>query len=139
MKLVIDTNVLFSFFKSDSSTRKLIIENSLDLYAPEKTFIELKKYKKLICEKSAIDIKSFDEIIRKMKLFIKIVPKSKFKNFYEEARSFLPDNAKDDAPFVGLALHLDIPLWSNDKLLKKQNRVIVFSTHEMLEILFVNI
>ena len=51
MELVVDTNVLFSFFKSDSSTRKIIIGTSLTLYAPHETFTELIKYTEEICDK----------------------------------------------------------------------------------------
>ena len=134
MKLVVDTNILFSFFKADSVTRKMMVESSIELYAPQKTFFELKKHKNLICKKSGINIDSFDKILDKLKLFIKIIPKSKFSKFYKEAISFLPTNAKDDAPFVGLALYLNIPLWSNDNLLKKQDKVIVFSTSEIVKI-----
>lgn len=135
MKLVVDANILFSFFKSESITRRITVESSIELFAPEKTFSELEKYKKLICEKSGISIHKYDNILKKLKLFIRIIHRSKFMDSYKEALSFLPDNAKDDAPFVGLALYLDIPLWSNDKLLKKQDKVIVFSTSEILKIL----
>ena len=45
--LVIDTNILFSFFKSDSTTRKIIYKlgGFLDLYTPEYVYDELQKYK----------------------------------------------------------------------------------------------
>ncbi len=134
MKLVVDTNILFSFFKANSVTRKIMVESSIDLYAPQKTFFELKKHKHLICKKSGIDLDSFNNIIDKLKLFIKIIPNSKFQKFYREAIFLLPDKAKDDAPFVGLAFYLDIPLCSNDSLLKKQDKVIVFSTSEIIKI-----
>jgi len=134
MKLVVDTNILFSFFKSDSVTRRIIVESSIDLFAPEKTFLELKKFTGEICRKSGIKEDKFKKIFEKLMLFVKIVPRSNFINSYKEALLFLPDKAKDDAPFIGLALYLDIPLWSNDKLLKKQDKVIVFSTSEILKI-----
>jgi len=44
MEFVIDTNILFSFFKNDSITRRIIIEKQLKLYAPKETFIELTEY-----------------------------------------------------------------------------------------------
>ena len=54
MNFVIDTNVLFSFFKSDSATRRIIINTPLRLYAPKETFAELVKYNDEICNKSHI-------------------------------------------------------------------------------------
>jgi len=138
MKVVIDTNVLFSFFKSDSSTRQIIINTPLKLYAPKEMFDELTKYKDEICNKSQITTKEFEKIITTLPSFIDIISKQKFVKSYEKAKSLLPDYAKDDAPFIGLALYLGIPLWSNDKAIKTQDKVKVFSTSELIKILDVN-
>ena len=135
MELIIDTNVLFSFFKSDSTTRKIISDTSLKLFAPKETFIELLKYKEEICNKSNINEKEFKKTIKIISSLIEIIPKSNFIRCYEESKDFLPDNAKDDAPFVGLALYLEVPLWSNDKALKRQGKVKVFSTSELMKLL----
>lgn len=135
MEFVIDTNILFSFFKNDSITRRIIIEKQLKLYAPKETFIELTKYKDEICEKSHITKKEFDRISSILSSFVETIPKSKFIKSYEVAFSFLSENTKEDAPFIGLALYLKIPLLSNDKVLKKQNKVKVFSTSDLLKII----
>ena len=51
--IVIDTNVLFSFFKKDSTTRRLVLCISLDvpIYAPEYLLEELRQYSDLIMKK----------------------------------------------------------------------------------------
>jgi len=135
MELVVDTNVLFSFFKSDSFTRKLIIDTSLTLYAPYETCTELLKYKDEICNKSRITKKEFNRIQMILSSLVKTVPQSTFREEYEMAKSFLPETSKQDAPFIGLALHLDLPLWSNDKALKKQEKVKVVSTSDLIRII----
>ncbi len=135
MELVVDTNVLFSFFKSDSSTRKIIIGTSLTLYAPHETFTELLKYTDEICEKSSITKKEFNRIRAALHSLVKTIHQSTFRKECDLATSFLPDTSKEDAPFIGLALHLGIPLWSNDKALKKQEKVKVFSTSDLLKII----
>jgi len=135
MEFVINTNILFSFFKQDSTARSIIIDKQLKLYAPKETFIELTKYKDEICEKSHITKKEFDRTISILSSFVETIPKSKFIKSYEAAASFLSEVTKEDAPFIGLALYLDIPLWSNDKALKKQNIVKVFSTSDLLKII----
>ena len=134
MELVVDTNVLFSFFKSDSSTRKIIVGTSLTLYAPQETFTELIKYTNEICEKSCITKKEFNRIRKILSSLIKTIPQSTFRKEVDSATSFLSDAAKEDAPFIGLALHLGIPLWSNDKTLKRQDKVTVISTSDLLKI-----
>lgn len=135
MELVVDTNVLFSFFKSDSSTRKIIIGTSLTLYAPKETFTELLKYTEEICDKSRINKKEFNRIRITLSSLVKTIPQSTFRKEFVAAKSFLPDSSKEDAPFIGLALRLGIPLWSNDKALKRQDKVKVFSTSDLLKIM----
>jgi len=135
MELVVDTNVLFSFFKSDSATRKIIIGTSLTLYAPQETFTELLKYTDEICNKSSITNKEFNRIRKMLSSLIKTIPQSTFRKEFDAAKSFLPDTSKEDAPFIGLALHLGIPLWSNDKALKRQEKVKVISTSDLLKII----
>ena len=39
----------------------------------------------------------------------------------------------DDTAYIALALHLNCPIWSNDKKLKKQDKVKVITTKELLE------
>jgi len=135
MDLVVDTNVLFSFFKSDSSTRKIIVGTSLTLYAPRETFTEPLKYADEICNKSGITKKEFNFIRETLFSLIKTVPQSLFLKEVNAAKSFLSDTAKEDAPFVGLALYLGIPLWSNDKALKRQDKVKVLLPSDLLRLI----
>jgi predicted nucleic acid-binding protein len=50
-----------------------------------------------------------------------------------KARRISPD--PDDVQYFALALKLDASIWSNDKNLKNQNIVKVFSTDELVKIL----
>ena len=50
---------------------------------------------------------------------------------FSEAKQHVPDPA--DAPYVALALHLKIPIWSNDAPLKTQDRIVVYTTQEVLD------
>jgi len=44
LKIVVDTNVLFSFFRKDSTTRKIISDTKLfEFYSPDFALEELKK------------------------------------------------------------------------------------------------
>jgi predicted nucleic acid-binding protein len=55
MKLVVDANILFSFFKRDSTTRNLLTSfELLELYTPALGFSELVKNKADICRKAVI-------------------------------------------------------------------------------------
>ena len=49
-----------------------------------------------------------------------------------EALSLIPIYP-NDIDFLALALKLKLPVWSNDSHLKKQSKVIVYSTSELLK------
>ncbi|MBN2517441.1 MAG: hypothetical protein JXB14_01210 [Candidatus Altiarchaeota archaeon] len=52
--------------------------------------------------------------------------------FMEKARNLSPD--PNDSEYFALALKLGCPIWSNDKALKKQDVVRVYSTKELSEL-----
>ena len=73
MKLVVDANILFSFFKRDTLTRKLVLSSSLELYAPEKVFEEFDKHSEIIIKKSDISLEEFIFIKKVLFRYITII------------------------------------------------------------------
>lgn len=135
MKLVVNANILFSFFKKDSVTRKLLTSFEIfELYTPSLSIKELLKNREEICRKSKISDSELDEAIEDMKLFIGIVPDENFKDFGAKARKILGEHIKD-IPYFALALSFDCGIWSNEKRLKKQSVIKIFSTEDLLKIL----
>ncbi len=130
MELVVDTNIMFSFFWKKSLTRKLLMDEKLILFSPEFSLEEIKKYEKEIIQKTNITKKEFNEIRRELAIAINFIPINEYKNFFKKAIVFSPD--KKDIDFFALAIKLKIPLWSNDSQLKKQNYLIVYNTKEIL-------
>ena len=137
MKLVVDANVLFSFFKLDSTTRKLIIdpelELNLELFTPVHALEELKEHEDEM-RKLGVSPGDFDVILSSLPLFVNTVPRSFFKPLLSEAEKLLPEDP-DDAPYIALALKLNCPIWSEDVKLKDQSRVKVLSTKELIKLL----
>ncbi|HJH25486.1 MAG TPA: hypothetical protein C5S37_01660 [Methanophagales archaeon] len=68
-----------------------------------------------------------------MKLFVKVFALSEYRGFLSDAKTIPPD--PDDVDFAALALKLDCPLWSNDKELKQQSVVKIFSTSDLISFL----
>jgi len=101
MILVVDTNILFSFFWKNSFIKKILTFPKEKFISPEIAFIELKKYSSLIINKTKLSKKEFALEFKKLKSIIKI-------------------------PLI--------PLWSNDKKLKEQDKVMVLNTKDVLEI-----
>lgn len=101
----------------------------LELYSPEFALKEISKYKKEIMKKTKLEKKEFESKREELALFIEFVPLEKYKNFFSKLKN-VPD--KDDIDFLALALKLECSLWSNDKALKKQGKVKVLETSEIL-------
>ena len=133
MLLVVDMNILFSFFKKYSFTRKLLINPGLELYSPEYALGELNEHLDEIKLKAKINIGVFELYKKILSWFVEFVPVLEYKDFKEEAESIAPD--PDDTQYFALALKLKCGIWSNDKRLKRQSRVKVFNTKDLKNLL----
>jgi predicted nucleic acid-binding protein len=134
MKIVVDTNILFSFFWRDSVTRKLLLTSNFELVSPKIALEEIKKYSKEIIKKAKITQIDFNSKLLNLKKIISFVDKSQYSSFLKEAEKIAPDKA--DADFLALCFRFSCFLWSNDSILKRQNKIRVLSTKEIIEILF---
>lgn len=133
MKLVVDTNILFSYFKKDSFIRKLLVTTTVELLSPEISIEELMKYSNLIISKCNIDKREFRKELENLKNVVKIVKKSEYGDFIDKAIKISPD--KDDAHFFALCIIYSCALWSNDSKLKNQEGINVLNTEEIIDLL----
>ena len=135
MKLVVDANVLFSFFKRDSTTRKLVTSfEILELYTPSLCIKELSKNKEEICRKSKISEAEFEEAMEYLRLFVEVIPDEEFKDFSGEAKQLLGEHIKD-IPYFALTLSLHCGIWSNEKRFKRQSRIKAVLTSDLVSFL----
>ena len=132
--LVVDANIFFSALIRKGFTRRLFFLPELILYAPDFILTEIEKHRPLIVKKSELSVEELEEglndLLRKVVL---IAPHSDDKELGLLAFNVCPD--KEDFQYFALALKLGCPLWSNDKVLKGQDAVQVYSTSEILELL----
>ncbi|MBU4341532.1 MAG: hypothetical protein KJ928_02900 [Candidatus Altiarchaeota archaeon] len=70
------------------------------------------------------------EVLEDISLFVGVASLSEYEEFISRAKSISPD--RDDIDIFALALSLNCAIWSNDKALKKQDVVKVYSTEEIL-------
>jgi predicted nucleic acid-binding protein len=72
----------------------------------------------------------FNELFCLLKSLINIIPKEEFTDYLIPAEKICPD--KDDVQYFALALKLTCAIWSNDKILKKnQDSVKIYSTSDL--------
>jgi predicted nucleic acid-binding protein len=133
MKLIIDANILFAALISKNFTSNLILNEYLILYAPEFIFHEFKKYEEIIKKKGNLLDKDLDKLIKIYKGRIKLISFEEIEDYFDEAQKISPD--KNDSLYFALALKLKCSIWSNDKLLKNQNHIKVYATHELKTLL----
>lgn len=131
MDLVIDANILFSVLIKSGKTEELIFEPELHLFAPEFIFEEFEKYKDKILEKTERSEEEFSKLLEILKKRIKTIPNEETQKYLQEARKICPD--KKDIDYFALALRLKCYLWSNDKELKNQKIVKIYSTEELIK------
>lgn len=123
MKIVVDTNIVFSGLLSPNGTISDLLLNSsgvFDFYAPTFILEELKNHRAKILKISGYSDDDLDflqlNIFRKIDLIdLESIRKSTIK----KAVKLSKDVDEFDAPFIALALELESPLWTGDKELIK--------------------
>ena len=131
MDLVIDANILFSLLIKKGKTEELLFKDTIHLFAPEFLFDEFEKYRELIKNKTKRNDKDFDRLMRILRERIKIVPNEETEKNISKAKNICPD--ENDVDYFALAMKLNCSIWSNDKVLKKQNTINVISTEELIK------
>lgn len=131
MKLVINTNILFSFFNKKSTAREYATLPSFELYAPYFALEEINDHRSEIMEKFSLSKTQFSLIIKLLQTVINFIPMNDYEAFLPTAGKISPD--PNDVDFFALSLKLQCMLWSNDALLKKQSHIKVISTKDVVE------
>lgn len=125
MKIVVDTNIIFSGLLIPNGTISDLLLNSsdvFDFYSPTFLLDELKNHRTKLLKITGFSEKELDSLVltvfKKIDLIgIESIPESTFEKSIE-----LTKNVDEfDAPFIALALELDSPLWTGDKKLIKDN------------------
>jgi len=142
MRLVVDSNVLFSYFWKNSVFREICKEKKVELFAPDFALEELSKHAKGIMEKTGISLNEFKTLRKDMSshmVFIDYRDYSKyFKEIIDSWNNISGKNReemREDIDFLAIAEMLCCSLWSNDKLLKKQTKIVVLNTKELVSLL----
>jgi predicted nucleic acid-binding protein len=131
MKLVLDSNIIFSALIKKSITRDIILSDLFELYAPEYIFNEITKHKELLLKKSKLDRGDFEALLLLLQKHIHLVIKDKYNEKMATAEDILGNIDITDSPFLALALALSCSIWSNDGHFKQQDKVVVYTTKDM--------
>jgi predicted nucleic acid-binding protein len=121
MKIIIDTNIIFSALASSNGTiAELIIAPfpNFKFYTSEYLFEELENHKTKLQKASKLSAKEIDHAKTELFKYIRVVSLEIIpQEIWEEAEQLTFDTDPDDISFVALALYLDADLWTGDKVL----------------------
>jgi len=133
MQLVVDANILISFFR-ENPVRFIIINSEflgIKLLIPSYAIDELRKNKSDVLKYSKLTSEQFEEALLDMQKFFKVIPKESFKEFESKAQELSPHKSDKDTPYFALALKLNCAIWSNEPAFKEQPEVEIFNTKEL--------
>ncbi|KKL48908.1 hypothetical protein LCGC14_2320820 [marine sediment metagenome] len=135
MKLIIDTNIIFSGLIKDSITRKILLSPNFEFYTPDFYNIELNKYKTYILTKFNGTDKDLDVLIELLHDKIVIVVEKEYSDKMEIAEKIIGKIDPKDVPFIALALSIENNgIWTRDDHFNKQYKVKIYSTVDLISI-----
>ncbi len=130
MKMVVDANVVISALVKSSITREVLLYPYIDYYSPDFLLKEIDNHKVEISAKAGKGYRRALELITKK---LMIMPDYFYENKMQEANKIIGGIDRDDEPYIALALELSADgIWSYDDDFRKQHRVNVFSTSNLL-------
>ena len=123
MKIVVDTNIIFSGLLSPNGTISDLLLNSsntFDFYSPTYLLDELENHKKKLLKISGLLENELDFLQRNLFKKIDLIDLESIRvSTWEKAIELTKNVDEFDAPFIALALEMDSPLWTGDKKLIK--------------------
>lgn len=133
MELIIDADILMSaLISTNGRTFDLIFNDRVRLYAPEFLLEEVEEHRAEILEKSGLDKSQFDLFLSIISSKIDFIPKDDFEEFRDKSSLTTPD--PDDAEYLALAMKRRCAIWSNDKKLKQQIAIKIYSTEDLINL-----
>jgi len=133
----VDANTVLSALLSRSKSFEVFVINRrlkrFEFIAPEFMFTELLKHFDEILKRSGLEREELERVLEFVKEQIEFIPLEKFSAYREEAERLAPH--PKDVQYFALALAFGSAIWSKEKAFGDQQKVKVYSTPEMLELL----
>lgn len=131
--VVVDSDIVLSSLTAGKIT-DLLLSPKLEAVAPELLFVEVEKHLEEVKNKSRLSPDDVDILLSLLKKKVQTPPLEEFISFLSKAIELLGEHKKD-APYMALALKLNCPVWSHEKLFKDIGSVKSLTTSEVAELL----
>jgi len=133
MNIVVDTNIFISALIKDSTTRNSIVNSKDNLLFPEFEFNEIEEHKEEILEKSQLSENEFNSLFSNLLKYVQIVKTKEIINYKKQAFDIIGKIDEDDVIFIATALAYNASIWSDDTDFKKQDKIKILTTKEIVE------
>lgn len=122
MKVIIDTNIIFSALLSKNNKfQEIIFTDSYQLFSPNFVLIEILKHQTKLLKNSKLNSDELLELLHLLTSRIEFISEKTISlTNKKKAYEFCKDIDVNDTPFVALSLELDAKLWTGDKKLKNK-------------------
>jgi len=135
MKLIIDTNIIFSGLIKKSITRAILFSPYFEFYTPDFYNIELNKYKSYLLTKFEGTEGELNELIKILHEKIIIVVEDEYFDKMEKAEAIIGKIDPKDIPFIALALSIENDgIWTRDKHFAEQISIKTYTTSDLISI-----
>ena len=115
IRLVVDTNIVFSALITPGRTNQVLLKARGRLYAPMELLEELKDKKGKIARLLGLDDSVVMDLIEAFAgEIVSFVPLHEYVETIPKARRIAGKFDEKDTPFIALAMHLQVPLWTGD-------------------------
>jgi predicted nucleic acid-binding protein len=129
VKLAADANVLLSTVIGGRAQLAFGRSEIDEIFTTQRTFDEIEEYVPLLAKSKRLPIDVL--LLAVAALPVTVVNRAEYVKSLPEALRQIGRRDPDDAELLALALHLKIPVWSNDKDFKS-TRVELFTTEDLL-------
>ncbi len=135
MKLVIDTNVILKALIRNSKVRVILLNPNHRFCVPEDAIEETERYLPLIVKKTGLSAGEIKFVLDILLTNIQVIPLQDVVSKWNEAAEIMAPIDIEDASFIAVALvQQSDGIWSDDKHLKRQSRITVWNTKEIIKL-----
>lgn len=131
MRLVADTNVVFSALFADGVTRALLLADGLSVVVPEYFSSEFANHRDEVRQRTGLEESDLDLLFALLFEDVTVVPREEFSDAIPVATEALGTVDPDDVPFLALAISLDVGIWTDDDHFQRQDLVPVWRTSDL--------
>ena len=136
MKLIVDTNIIFKALIKNSKVRAILLSPNHQLYLPEYAVEEVEKHMALLMKKTGLSEEEIRLALSILLTNMQVVPSESILAKWNEAEEIMKPIDTGDTPFIAASLSITCDgIWSDDKDLKRQRRVKVWSTREVIHLI----